>query len=173
MCYNSINDREIRVISRYLISRDGYKTLITAILDFCNHLLIIKTKAMIYNNLINNGSFGIFFLSLVVGIIFIYHGLPKIKEAKKMAGAMGWPVEIIMLLGLVEVLGGALMIIGIYAKLAALVFAIIMVGAIVMKISKWKAPFSAHDKTGWEFDLILLAANITIFYGVVVYMGMR
>jgi len=133
--------------------------------------LIIKTKTMMYNNLINNGNFGLFFLSLAVGAIFIYHGLPKIKEAKKMAAGMGWPMEIIMLLGLVEVLGGALMIIGIYAKLAALCFAIIMVGAIVMKISKWKVPFSANDKTGWEFDLILLAANIAIFYGVAVYMG--
>jgi len=37
-----------------------------------------------------------------------------------------------------------------------------MIGAIWMKVTKWHVPFSAMDKIGWEFDLILLAANIVI-----------
>ncbi len=40
-----------------------------------------------------------------------------------------------------------------------------MVGAIGMKMMKWGVPFGAMDKTGWEFDLILLAANIAIILG--------
>ena len=27
-------------------------------------------------------------------------------------------------------------------------------------MAKWGMPFAAMDKTGWEFDLILFAANI-------------
>ena len=41
---------------------------------------------------------------------------------------------------------------------------LVMLGALKLKIFKWKAPFSAHDKMGWEFDLILLAAAAALLF---------
>lgn len=109
-----------------------------------------------YNNI------GLFVLRLAVAVIFIYHAWPKIKNAKGMAQMMGMPAGVVFALGLVEFVASVCLIIGFYTQLSALLLAIVMVGAIKMKKIKWHIPFSAMDKTGWEFDLILLAASIAI-----------
>ena len=109
-----------------------------------------------YNNV------GLFILRLAVAVIFIYHSLPKLKNAKGMAQMMGTQTVMVFTLGAVELLSALGLILGFYTQLAALFLGIIMVGAIIMKIMKWNAPFSAMDRTGWEFDLILLAATIVI-----------
>jgi len=70
----------------------------------------------------------------------------------------------IFMLGAVEFLSSVGLILGLYTQLAALLLAIVMLGAIGFKVMKWKVSFSATDKTGWEFDLILLAANIAILF---------
>jgi uncharacterized membrane protein YphA (DoxX/SURF4 family) len=39
-----------------------------------------------------------------------------------------------------------------------------MLGALWHKMFKWKIPFLAADKTGWEFDFILLGAAIALLF---------
>lgn len=112
-----------------------------------------------YNNL------GLLVLRLAVAIIFIYHAIPKLKNAKGMAQMVGMPAGMIFMLGAVELISSFGLVLGFYTQLAALLLGIVMVGAIGMKIMKWGVPFGAMDKTGWEFDLILLAANIAILLG--------
>ncbi|MBI2446468.1 MAG: DoxX family protein [Parcubacteria group bacterium] len=109
-----------------------------------------------FEQLTQYNDIGLFILRLAVAVIFLYHALPKLKN--KMGNSF-------LLLGVVEGMAGAALLLGFYTQLAALLLAIIMVGAIWMKVTKWRAPFSAMDKTGWEFDLILLAASITILLG--------
>ncbi len=106
---------------------------------------------------------GIWLLGAVVGVIFIVHGFPKIKNPKGIASAYHAPAVVGLYHGLIEVLGGAVLILGIHIHGTALVLAIIMVGAIYFKVNKWNVPFTAHDKNGWEFDLLLLAACLAIF----------
>ncbi len=101
-------------------------------------------------------------LRLVIAVIFIYHALPKLKNASGMSQMMGMPASMIFMLGLVESVSSLGMIFGVYIQIAAFLLAMVMVGAIYFKIAKWHVPFGAMDKTGWEFDLILLAANIFI-----------
>lgn len=101
-------------------------------------------------------------LRLAIAAIFIYHALPKLKNAKMMSQAMGAPTGMIFLLGLVELVSSLGLIFGIYLQISALLLTIVMIGATGMKMMKWGVPFAAMDKTGWEFDLILLAANIFI-----------
>lgn len=101
-------------------------------------------------------------IRLVIAAIFIYHALPKLKGAKMMSQAMGMPAGMIFMLGGVELLSSLGMIFGVYIQIAAFLLAMVMVGAIYFKTAKWHMPFGAMDKTGWEFDLILLAANILI-----------
>lgn len=112
-----------------------------------------------YNNI------GLFVLRLAVAVIFIYHALPKLKNAKGMAQMMGVPAGAVFALGLVEFVASIGLIAGFYIQLSALLLAIVMVGAIKMKKIKWHIPFAAMDKTGWEFDLILLVASIVILLG--------
>jgi len=105
---------------------------------------------------------GLLVLRLAVAIIFIYHAMPKLKNAKGMAQMVGMPAGMILMLGMVELVASLGLIFGFYVQLAALLLGVVMVGAIGMKMMKWHVPFAAMDKTGWEFDLILLAANIIL-----------
>ena len=101
-------------------------------------------------------------LRLIIAAIFIYHAMPKLKGAKMMSQAMGMPAGMILMLGGIEFLSSLGMILGGYVQIAAFLLAMVMVGAIYFKTAKWHIPFGAMDKTGWEFDLILLAANIIL-----------
>jgi putative oxidoreductase len=124
---------------------------------------------MIFEGLAEFGEWGLLALRVAVGVIFIVHGLPKITGGRGMAAAMGGgeakPIMIGMFTtqGIVEAGGGVLMILGVLTQLVALAFAIIMIGAIILKITQWKTGFYAQQTTGWEFDLVLLAANILLF----------
>jgi len=101
-------------------------------------------------------------LRLVVAAIFIYHALPKLKNASGMSQMMGMPAGMIFMLGVVEFASSWGMILSFYIQIAAFLLAMVMIGAIYFKIVKWRVPFGAMDKTGWEFDLILLAVNILL-----------
>ncbi len=109
-----------------------------------------------------NSNLGLLVLRLAVAIIFIYHSLPKLKNSKMMAQGMGMPAWFVLLLGLVEFFSSAALILGVYMNIAPALLALVMVGAIYFKIAKWKVPFYARDKMGWEFDFILLAANLAL-----------
>jgi len=78
---------------------------------------------------------------------------------------MGMPAGMIFMLGMVEILASLGIAFGVFTQVSALLLAIVMVGAIGTKIMKWNVPFAAMDKTGWEFDLILLFASIAILLG--------
>ncbi|MBI2674233.1 MAG: DoxX family protein [Candidatus Yanofskybacteria bacterium] len=111
-----------------------------------------------------NADLGLFILRLVVAVIFLYHGLPKLMKAKMMGQMMGMSGGMVFILGIVEALSGIGLLLGIYMQLASLLLSIVMVGAIYFKTAKWKTGFAAMDKTGWEFDFILLAATLAIFF---------
>ena len=115
-----------------------------------------------FEQLTQYNDIGLLILRLTVAVIFIYHALPKLKNAKGMAQMMGMPAGMIFMLGGIEFLSSAGLVLGIYTQLAAVLLSIVMIGAIYFKMAKWRVPFAAMDKTGWEFDLILLAASIAI-----------
>lgn len=122
---------------------------------------------MLWADLLQYGDVGQFLLRLAVGVVFVYHAIPKLKNPARMAAGMGmakmaWFPAV---LGLVELVSGLGLILGVYLQLAALLSAVVMVGAIAMKMGKWKMPFSAMDKTGWEFDMVLFAAAISLLLG--------
>lgn len=108
------------------------------------------------------GQLGFLALRLVLGAVFFVHGVPKLKNASQMAQGMGKPSSFIMLLGLVEVASATLVTLGAWEQLGALGISIVMLGAIYYKMFKWHIPFMAPQSTGWEFDLIFLAAALVI-----------
>ena len=107
---------------------------------------------------------GLFILRLALAAIFIHHGLPKLRQHQAMGKGMGMPAALVFILGLVETLSGVGLALGVYTQLAALLLGLVMLGALKMKIFKWKTPFAASNATGWEFDLILLAAAAAILF---------
>lgn len=122
---------------------------------------------MIWNTLAQYNDVGLLLLRAAIGVIFVYHAIPKLKHPSAMAQMFGGApkVWIPIVLGAVELLAGLGVILGVYLQLSALLLAIVMFGAIGMKIGKWHVPFSARDKMGWEFDLILFAGALAILLG--------
>jgi putative oxidoreductase len=125
---------------------------------------------MIFPGLAELSEWGLLALRVAVGAIFIVHGWPKITGARGMAAALGGGeaqpamVGIVTVQGIVEAGGGVLLILGVLTQLVAAAFMIIMVGAIYFKSTQWKTGFMSQQTTGWEFDLVLLAASLLLFF---------
>lgn len=106
---------------------------------------------------------GLLALRLAVGFVFLPHGLGKLKNPKAMAQGMGWSTAAGAFLGFVETASALLLIVGLLTQLAALLLAVVMIGALYYKIVKWHKKFMGEN--GWELDLALLGANIALALG--------
>ena len=103
-------------------------------------------------------------LRLVLGVVFIAHGYPKLF--KDFAGTVGWfdsvgvkPAKFwVLVVGIVEFFGGIALIIGFATQLAALLIAINMLGAISLVKRKMGLV------NGYEFDLALLAMALALVF---------
>lgn len=102
-------------------------------------------------------SFGFLFLRIAIGAIFIVHGVQKFGVWSNPPAKMA---IIMKILSIVEPLGGIAMILGIFVPLASIGLGIIMLGAIYTKIVVFKTGFSG----GWEFDFIILAGCVSLFF---------
>ena len=105
---------------------------------------------------------GLLVLRIALAAIFLYHSIPKLKMPSQMAKGMGKSTGFVIVLGLTEFISGLALIIGFLTQIGAILLGIVMLGALYHKLTIWKVPFAAMDKLGWEFDLILLAAAITL-----------
>lgn len=100
-------------------------------------------------------------LRLALGAIFIVHGLPKLTGLEGTAqffAQVGIPAPFVMALvvGVIELIGGALLLIGYQTRIAAALLALNMLGAIIT------VKFAAGFVNGWEFDAVLLAAALSL-----------
>jgi len=119
-----------------------------------------------FANLYQFGDWGLLALRVAVGAIFLIHGTQKwamwkMQPSEQMPAGMLWLMKF---LSIAEPLGAIAVLTGFLTQLAAVGLGIIMIGAIVLKKTMMKVPFAAQDKTGWEFDFIILAANVAIFF---------
>jgi len=110
------------------------------------------------------GDIGLLVLRVFLGTIFISHGMPKLTMSEKIARGMSMSNGFILFLGLIELFSGLALVLGFYTEIGALLIGIVMLGALWHKMFKWEIPFVAMDKTGWEFDFILLGAAIAILF---------
>ena len=125
---------------------------------------------MVFPELGDFVDWGLLALRAAVGIIFIVHGWPKLTQARMMGTGMaqmgsmsptvmtGW----MFVQGVVEVVGGVLLIAGIWTQVVTALFAVVMLGAIGLKNTMMKTGFMAQQTTGWEFDFILFFALLLL-----------
>ena len=112
----------------------------------------------------NAEDWGILFLRIVIGIIFLYHGRMKwnmrgMEPNEQMNAGM---IKFMVFLGVMEILGSLGLFFGFLTNFAAIGLSIIMVGAIIMKRSQMKVGFAEQNNTGWEFDLMILAGTVLL-----------
>src|SRR6202790_3695556 len=100
---------------------------------------------------------GLLVLRLALGIIFIWHGYPKLTQPNGMHGFFvqhSLPGYFVTVAGVLEVFGGGLLILGFLTRIAALLLAMEMVVAI-WKVHSAAGYMAVHN---YEFPLALAAA---------------
>jgi uncharacterized membrane protein YphA (DoxX/SURF4 family) len=97
---------------------------------------------------------------LLLAATFFIHGYVKVFSPKKAGKGLGWPAWLAFLLGIAEYIAAILML-GIFPRIGAIIIAVIMLGAIYHKLFIWKSPY----KGGWEIDLLLLMLALLVLVG--------
>lgn len=122
------------------------------------------------------GDWGLLILRLVMGLIFIVHGWPKLNPNSPLKGPVGFagflkqigiplPGFFAWVVALLETIGAVLLIFGLGTRILAALFAIDMLVAIFpAKRGFMKTPFMAQQTTGWEFDFALLGISLALIF---------
>jgi len=100
-------------------------------------------------------------IRIVAGIAFILHGLPKFEDVQGTQGffaSVGIPADLALLIGSLEVIGGILLIVGLVTRIAAILFTIEMICAILIV----KAGNGFMGQGGFEVDLLLMSIAISL-----------
>ncbi len=114
------------------------------------------------DSLSRHRAWGLLALRIAIGVVFVYHGFLK------------WPLSpgapwYMTLAAFVEPAAGLLLILGLATRWAAIALSVVMLGAIYLKMTAFgNAPlnalgtFSPQGGGGWEFDLVILAACVSL-----------
>ncbi|ALI34893.1 Putative oxidoreductase CatD [Candidatus Nitrosocosmicus oleophilus] len=98
---------------------------------------------------------------IIAGIAFILHGLPKFENLQGTQGffaSVGIPADLALLIGLLEVIGGVLLIVGLLTRITSILFTIEMICAVLIV----KADNSFMGQGGFEVDLLLMFISISL-----------
>ncbi len=108
-------------------------------------------------------------LRLTLGSIFFAHGWPKVfgppdgvhgrGRTTRLLASQGLPLPQVLAwsVGISEVVGGALVVVGLFTRIAVIPLAAILVGAIVFV--KWNKGF----EDGWDWPFSLLGTCVALF----------
>ena len=109
------------------------------------------------------GAYGALLLRLSLGVMFLAHGLMKVlvftpAGTAKFFESIGYPGALAYGVIGAEVIGGLMLILGIYARWVALALVPVLLGAAQVHWGNgWV--FSA-PKGGWEFPVFLVVASV-------------
>ncbi len=108
------------------------------------------------------GDLAMLALRVIIGAIFIGHGMMKFGSWSQPAEGMN---IVMMILSIAEPLGGIALVVGFLSRWAALGLSIIMIGAIYMKQFVWGGVFMG-SQMAWELDAAILGALLVVLcYG--------
>ena len=108
-------------------------------------------------HLVSFTDFGLLFLRIMVGLIFLGSGYNDFKDPDARSKDLGLPKAFTMFLAIAELAGGAGIILGILQQLAAIGCILIMLGALQKKIFVWKTGFWGKDHPGWYYELTMMS----------------
>ncbi len=102
-----------------------------------------------------------FLFRVVLGAVFVFHGWDKIQHIEGVVGyfgSLGLAPFFAYAVAYIELLAGALVLLGIYSRWAALLLAVVMVGAV--SLAKFKFGFL----NGYEYELTLLVGLLVVAF---------
>lgn len=102
-------------------------------------------------------------LRAALGVIFIYHGYPKLfghtRETMQGFAHMGFPPYFAYIAGVIELFGGFMLLAGLFARIAGLLIAGEMAVAVVQVHHILSDPRAVQN---YEFPLVLAAAAFAV-----------
>lgn len=112
-----------------------------------------------------NKSLGLLILRLFVGGIFLVHGIQKLQNMEGTAmffSQIGLNSFWAWVVALVETIGGAVLVLGIFVQYAAALLSIILVVAVAMVKYKFGGPSMLEKFAAAEVDLALLGSCLAL-----------
>ncbi|OMF21937.1 oxidoreductase [Paenibacillus sp. FSL H8-0548] len=102
-------------------------------------------------------------MRVVLGILFLAHGISKLQmglgNVEAWFSSMGVAGFLAYVVALLELLGGFLLIIGLFTRIVSAIFTIMLAGAIVtMKLSV--GLLGSAEMAGYELDLAFMLVSI-------------
>src|SRR3954469_699151 len=118
-----------------------------------------------------SADFGNLALRVALGLVFIPHGVQKLRNPAAFAGFLHplhvpAPMAVAWLVALLETAGAGMLILGFLTRFVALGLAVDMLVAILsVKIGMAHAPFtSGRQGPDWEFEFLLGAAALALVF---------
>jgi putative oxidoreductase len=112
--------------------------------------------AMLYSD------WSLFMLRLMVAVVFGSSGFNHLKSPRQRAESLGMSLGFTVFLGAAELAGALGLVAGVLTQWAALGLILVMMGAIYMKVAKWKTGFWGEKSMGWHYDLLFVVMNLVI-----------
>lgn len=115
-----------------------------------------------------NPGLGLAILRVVVGVIFVAHGVPKLTagaaDTAGFFGTLGIPLPTVAAWGitLLEVFGGLLLIVGFLVLPVALLLSLHMLMGIILVHAQNGFYVIGPGQGGVEFNLLVIAANLAL-----------
>ncbi|WP_200801543.1 DoxX family protein [Bacillus sinesaloumensis] len=113
----------------------------------------------------NKFELGSLIIRIVLGITFFVHGLDKFRGGvENTAGwfdSIGLPGFLAYGVASIELVGGIMLILGLFSRIVSILFAVIMVGAIV-KVKLAIGFLGNGQMAGYELDLAFLAMAVML-----------
>ncbi len=106
-----------------------------------------------------NKDLALVLIRIALGSVFIVHGAQKLMALGATVNGfsmMGVPAILTYLVVAIELIGGIMVLLGVYARIAGVLIACVMIGAVILV--KWNMGFLG----GWEFDLVLFLNALAI-----------
>jgi len=99
------------------------------------------------------------FLRIILAIMFIDSGRLHLADPKGRGEGLGLSTWLTVVIGTTEVVGGFLILIGLWTNIAAFFLSGVMVGAIYFKVFVWHTGIYGEKNDGWYYDALLLAGT--------------
>lgn len=104
---------------------------------------------------------GLLIARILLGVTFFLHGLAKfqggISGTAEFFGSIGLPGALAYIVAIIELVGGILIILGLFTKVISLLFIVVMLGAI------GTVKLEAGFLDGFELELTLIALSIAMY----------
>lgn len=108
------------------------------------------------------GEFGLFVLRATFGCLTFAHGLSKLRDLPRFAESWGLSLPIATVVMLVQLIGGALIFLGIATQISATVNALINAVILYYLVAKSDDPFLAPGRHSWSIGVAYLGMAISV-----------